>query len=64
MDFADPADHTVNVKENEKNNKCLDLARGLKKMWNMKETVIPILIGAFRTIPIGFCSQVLVLLSS
>ena len=28
----------------------LDLARELKKLWNMKVAVIPIVIGAFRTV--------------
>ena len=34
----------------EKRDKYLDLARELKKLWNMKVTVIPIVIGAFGTI--------------
>ena len=28
----------------------LDLARELKKLWNMKVTIVPIVIGAFGTI--------------
>ena len=28
----------------------LDLARELKKVWNMKVTIVPIVIGAFGTI--------------
>ena len=35
----------VKIKESEKISKYLDLARELKKMWNMKMTVIPIVIG-------------------
>ena len=31
MDFAVPLDHRVKIKENEKRNKSLDLARELKK---------------------------------
>ena len=31
MDFAVPADHRVKLKESEKKNKYLDLARELKK---------------------------------
>ena len=31
VDFAVPADHRVNLKENEKKDKCLDLARAWKK---------------------------------
>ena len=30
--------------------KYLDLARELKKLWNMKVTIVPIVIGAFGTI--------------
>ena len=37
MDFADTADHRVKLKESEKRDKYLDLARELKKkLWNMK----------------------------
>ena len=35
------------MKENENKDKYQDLARELKKLWNMKVTVIPIVIGAF-----------------
>ena len=34
------------IKENEKGDKYLDPARELIKLWNMKVTVIPIVIGA------------------
>ena len=40
------ADYRVNLKEREKKEKYMDLARELKKQWNMKVTVIPIVIGA------------------
>ena len=53
MDFAVPADHTINLKECEKKNKYLDLARELKKLLKMKVTIIPIVIGAFRTVTNG-----------
>ena len=45
------ADHTMKIKENERRNKCLDLAKELKKLWNMKVTFIPIVIGAPEMIP-------------
>ena len=45
-----PKDHGINRKECKKKNKYLDLARELKKLWNMKVTIVPIVIGAFRTI--------------
>ena len=51
MDFAVPADHRVKLKESEKKDKYVDLARELKKPWNMKVTVIPIVIGALGTVP-------------
>ena len=51
--FAVPADHSVKLKESKKRNKYLDLARELKKLWNMKLTVIAIVIGALGTITKG-----------
>ena len=39
-----------NNNNNNNNNKYLDLARELKKLWNMKVTIIPIVIGAFGTV--------------
>ena len=53
VDFAVPADHRVKLKENEKMDKYLDLARELKKLWNMKVKVIPIVVGALGTVPKG-----------
>ena len=50
VNFAVPADHGVKLKESEKRDKYLDLARELKKLWNMKVMVIPIVIGALGTI--------------
>ena len=59
VDFAVPADHRINLKENEKNNKYLDLARGIKKqqLWNMKVTTISIVIGAFGTVTKGLLKR-------
>ena len=51
VDVAVLADHRVKLKESEKTDKYLDLVRQLKKkLWNMKVTVIPIVIGALGTI--------------
>ena len=36
-----------------KKDKYLDLARELKKLWNMKVTIVPIVIGALGTITKG-----------
>ena len=47
VDFAVTADQRIKLKEREKKDKYLDLARELKKLWNMKVTIILIVIGAF-----------------
>ena len=46
-------DHRINLKESEKKDNYLDLARELKKLWNMKITIVPIVIGALGTITKG-----------
>ena len=47
MDFVVPEDHRVKIKENEKKDKYLDLARELKNyLLNLRVTVIPIVISA------------------
>ena len=51
--FAVPADHRIKLRECEKKDKYLDLARGLKKLWNMQVTIIPIVIGAVGTVTKG-----------
>ena len=43
----------IKLKECEKRDKYLDLARELKKLWNMKVTIIPIVIGGFGTVTKG-----------
>ena len=53
VDFAVPADHRIKQKEIEKKDKYLDLARELKKLWNMQVKIIPIVIGAFGTVTKG-----------
>ena len=45
VDFAVPADHRIKLKECEKKDKYLDLARELKKLWKMQVTIIPVVIG-------------------
>ena len=51
VDFAVPIDRRVKLKESEKIDKYQDLARELKKLWNMKVTVMPI--DAIRTVSKG-----------
>ena len=53
VDFDVLADHRIKLKESEKKDKYLDLARELKKLWNMKVTIVPIVISAFGTITKG-----------
>ena len=61
MDLTLPANHRVKmkkktkqkIKQNKKKDKYLDLTRKLKKMWNMKMTVIPIVICALDTVTKG-----------
>ena len=48
----------IKLKECEKKDKYLDLARELKKLWNMKVTIMPIVIGAFGTVTNGFLKGV------
>ena len=50
MDFAIPVNHRMNIEENKKIGKYLELARELKKLRNMKATVIPIVIGALGVV--------------
>ena len=52
-DFAVPVDHRINLKECEKKDKYLDLASELKKQWNMKVMIVPIVIGALGTVTKG-----------
>ena len=49
IDFAIPCDTRVDDKEVEKIEKHLDLARELKKVWNMKVIVVPLVVGALGT---------------
>ena len=53
VDFAVPADHRIKLKECENKNNNLDFARELKKLWNMKVIIIPIVIGTFSTVTNG-----------
>ena len=53
VDFAVPTDPRINLKESEKKDKYIDLAREIKKLWNMKVTILPIVIGALGTVTKG-----------
>ena len=54
VDFSISADCRMKVKEREKIDKYLDLARELKKLCNIRVTVIPIIDGALETVSEGF----------
>ena len=51
MDFAVPTEHRIKLKQSEKKDKYLDLARELKILWNIK------VIGAFGTVTKGFLKE-------
>ena len=53
VDLVVPADHRLKLKEIEKRNKLIDFTRELKNLWNMKVTVMPIVIGALVTVAKG-----------
>ena len=50
VDFTVRTDYRVKLKECKKRDKCLDLAKELKKLLKIKVTIIPIVIGAFGTV--------------
>ena len=52
--FAVPADHRVKLKESNKKDIYFDQARELKKLWNTKVSMIPIVIGALGPAAKGF----------
>ena len=53
VEFAVPPDQRIKSKECEKKDKHLDLDRELKTLWNMKVSIVPIVIGAFGTVTEG-----------
>ena len=61
VNFAVSADHKIKLKESEKKDKYFDIAHELKKnkLWNMKVTIIPIVIGAFGTVSKGLLKGLL-----
>ena len=51
MNFTIPGYYRLKIKESEKKDKFFLLARELKKLWNMKVTVIPIVVGTLGMVP-------------
>ena len=50
MDFAVPADYRIKLKEYEKKDNYHKLACELKKLWNTRVMIVPIVIGAFSPV--------------
>ena len=50
MNFTVPAEYRVQLKENENRDQYPDHARELRKLWNMKVTALPTVIGVFGTV--------------
>ena len=53
VDFVVPAGHRIKAKESEKKDNYSQLDRELKKLWNMKMTIIPTVISTFGTVTKG-----------
>ena len=53
VDFAVPADHRIKPKEVKREICRSTLLENLKKLWDMKVTILPIVIGAFGTVTKG-----------
>ena len=53
VDIAVPADNKVKLKESVKRDKKQDLAREPEKLWNMKVTMISVVIGGLGTVTKG-----------
>ena len=53
VNFTDPAIHWVKIKESKKINLARDKKKQQQKLWNMKVTVIVIVVSALRTVPKG-----------
>ena len=50
MNLAVSVDNRMKLKKSEKKHNYLDLARGLKKLWNIDITIILNMTGAFVTV--------------
>ena len=57
MDFGISVDNRIELKECEKRDKYQDLAWELKRIWNMKVTVISVVVGALGKIPKGLVKR-------
>ena len=51
MCFASPVDHHVKEKEEQKIDKYMDLTAEVRRQFRVKTLIIPIVLGAFETVP-------------
>ena len=51
VDFDVPADHRIELSQQRKIENYQDLKRELQKLWNVKISIVSIVIGALGTIP-------------
>ena len=59
LDVSVPLDHRVNEKVQEKISKYLPLAAELRRIWNKKITIVPVIIGALGGVSGTSCSHIL-----
>ena len=58
MDFAVSADHRKKLEDSKQKDRYLDLAKELKKLWNMRGIIISIVTGSFDTVNSGLLKGV------
>ena len=51
VEFTVPADHRIEISQQRKIKNYPDLKRELQKMWNLKISIMSVVIGTLRTIP-------------
>ena len=51
LDFANPMDHHVKEKKEEKIDKYMDLAAEIRRKFSVKTVIVPIVLGALETVP-------------
>ena len=54
IDFAVPGDSRIEEKEKDKIEKYQDLGRELRKIWNVKVKITPLVVGCLDAIPKQF----------
>ena len=54
IDFAVPGDSRIEEKEKDQIEKCQDLGSELRKIWNIKVKIVPLIVGSLGAIPKQF----------